>query len=330
MTSPGNVQAFRRSLLRWYCKNRRDLPWRKTRDPYSILVSEVMLQQTQVVTVIPYYHEWLRRFPNFASLASAAEEDVLHAWQGLGYYARARNLRATAKMVRNRHDGKFPTDITSIRELPGLGRYTANAVATFAFDQSVPIVEANSARVLTRLFNLRKPIDSSAGREAVWQDAARLIPKNDARDYNSALIDLGALICTARDPRCRVCPVQKFCDAKSPNTLPIKKSRPRTKRLVETHSLSVKRNKILLEQSKSRWCGMWILPRLQTTSRTKSPIHISVFPFTHHRISLQVFRSDSNAATNRSHRWFSIRSLNSIPIPSPHRRAIAASLGIGC
>src|SRR5213075_3006371 len=135
--------AFRRTVLAWYGKHGRDLPWRRTRDPYAILVSEIMLQQTQVATVIPYYYRWLRRFPNFRSVASATESEVLHAWQGLGYYARARNLHAVAKII-----GKNPDAIGKMRELPGIGRYTANAVATFAYDQPVPIVEANIARLL--------------------------------------------------------------------------------------------------------------------------------------------------------------------------------------
>src|SRR5439155_16761240 len=139
---------FRRALTTWYRKHGRDLPWRRTRDPYAILVSEYMLQQTQVTTVLSYYNKWLRRFPDFATLAHASEASVLHAWQGLGYYARARNLLATAGIVVNRYGGHVPYEIARMRELPGIGRYTANAIATFAFDQSVPIVEVNTARVL--------------------------------------------------------------------------------------------------------------------------------------------------------------------------------------
>src|SRR3712207_1900094 len=144
--------AFRRTLLAWYGKHGRDLPWRHTRDPYAILVSEIMLQQTQVATVLPYYERWLQRFPDFHALAAANESDVLHAWQGLGYYARARNLHAAAKAVVSEHGGKFPEQPS---RLPGVGRYTANAVRTFAFDHSVPVVEANIARLLARLIDLQ-------------------------------------------------------------------------------------------------------------------------------------------------------------------------------
>src|SRR5204862_4869730 len=278
-----NVRAFRRSLLDWYRRYGRDLPWRGTRDPYAILVSEFMLQQTQVSTVIPYYNEWLYRFPDFAALARASENDVLHAWQGLGYYARARNLHATARAVVNRRHGRFPRSVEQIRLFPGIGKYTAHAVASFAFHESVPIVESNTARVFTRLFNFRKPIDSDMGRKRLWQNAAMLVPKANALTYNSALIDLGALVCVPRQPKCGVCPVKKFCRAKNPETLPVRKSRLCPTRLVEKHAFVVRQGKILLQQSSKRWRGMWILPPLQT-SVSGQPLHISTFPFTHHRV----------------------------------------------
>src|SRR6266853_972505 len=159
---------FRRRLLSWYHRHGRDLPWRRTCNPYAILVSEFMLQQTQVGTVLPYYKKWLQRFPNFAALARASEAEALHAWQGLGYYARARNLHSTAKRVVDRQRGRFPQSIEQMQLLPGVGKYTAHALATFAFDQPVAIVEANTSRVLSRFFDLRIPIDSTAGRNALW------------------------------------------------------------------------------------------------------------------------------------------------------------------
>src|SRR5437867_5810945 len=184
---------FRRALTTWYRKHGRDLPWRRTRDPYAILVSEFMLQQTQVATVIPYYHEWFRQFPDFAALNRASENDILRAWQGLGYYARARNLHATARAVVDRFRGRFPRSIEQMQRLPGIGKYTAHAIASFAFDQPVPIIEANTARVLARLFNLQTPIDQTTGRAALWNHAASLVPRSSTRGYNSALIDLCAV-----------------------------------------------------------------------------------------------------------------------------------------
>jgi A/G-specific adenine glycosylase len=315
---------FRRRVLSWYRRRGRDLPWRRTRDPYAILVSEFMLQQTQVATVIPYYHKWLRRFPDFTSLARASENEVLRAWQGLGYYARARNLHATAKAVVNRHGGNFPRGIEQMRQLSGIGKYTAHAVATFAFNQSVPVIEANTGRVLARLFNLRESIDSAAGRKTLWQHAASVLPKSDAATFNSALLDLGALICVARKPKCDVCSVEAFCRAKNPAALPVRKSRPETKRLIETHALIVRSGWILLEQSRHRWRGMWILPRLEPDCLKqrrfqRRPVYESVFPFTHHRITLSVYRRPAPKRIAPGQQWFG--SIEEVAMPSPHRRA---------
>lgn len=323
-----SAPEFRRQLLRWYRKNGRDLPWRRTRDPYAIAVSEVMLQQTQVASVLPYYERWLRKFPTFGKLARASEADVLHAWQGLGYYARARNLHATAKAIVTAHRGRFPKMIDDMRTLPGFGQYTAHAIATFAFGQAVPIVEANSARVLSRLFDLRTPIDSGVGRNKLWEQAALLVPKNNAAAYNSALLDLGALICLPRSPKCAVCPVKRFCAAKNPESLPIKRPRLKTKQLVENHALVMKGDKVALAKSQRRWRGLWILPPLDGLKPSGLPrsIHTSVFPFTNHRITLQIFPVGLRKISHREARWFSRRELESLPIPSPHWRAIKALL----
>jgi A/G-specific adenine glycosylase len=329
VNSSRRIRAFRRSILYWFRRHGRDLPWRKTRDPYSILVSEFMLQQTQVATVIPYYNKWLRRFPNFASVARASQNGVLHAWQGLGYYNRARNLHATAKIMQARYRGVFPSDIAAIRKLPGVGRYTANAVATFAFNQPVPIVEANSSRVLARLFDIRVPIDSAIGREKLWENAAQLVPKRNAARFNSALIDLGALVCLPDKPKCNVCPVKKFCSAKNPEALPINKSKRRTKRLVERHAFVVSNGRVLLEQSSARWRGMWILPPLKLDGLKPSSfraraIHVSTFPFTHHHVTLAVYRRATRNRIGPTQQWF--ESIDHIAMPSPHRRAAQALL----
>jgi A/G-specific adenine glycosylase len=324
MTSPGNIRALRRSLFRWYRRNGRDLPWRETQDAYAILVSEFMLQQTQVATVIPYYDKWLRTFPDFASLARTSENEVLRAWQGLGYYARARNLHAAAKTVMDRHGGNFPREIEQMRQLTGIGKYTAHAVASFAFNQSVPIVEANTARVLARFFNFRESIDSDEGRKKLWQHAASLLPKSNAAIFNSALLDLGALICVARKPKCDVCPVKAFCRARDPAALPVRNSRPETKRLIETHALIVRRGRILLEQSVHRWRGMWILPplvidRLKQPPSQRRPVYQSMFPFTHHRVTLSVYRRAAPKRIAPGQQWFG--SIEEVAMPSPHRRA---------
>jgi A/G-specific adenine glycosylase len=322
MPQTGNglfTASFRGALLRWFQQRGRDLPWRRSRDPYAILVSEIMLQQTTVAAVIPYYKEWLRRFPTLRALARAEESQVLHAWQGLGYYARARNLHRCAQIIR--FGGRLPADVTQLRSLPGLGRYTAHAIAVFAFDQPLPIVEANTARVLARLLNIRDSIDSASGREKLWSASARLVPKSGARDFQSAMMDLGALVCIAGQPRCGICPIQKFCAAPDPQSLPVKRRRPAMISLAESHVFIQWQNKILLQQCRTRWRGMWKLPRI--TSPQDDPIYAARFPFTRHQITLRVFRGKMHRRKS-GERWFPIRQLEKIPIPSPHRRAISS------
>ena len=326
MISPQQIRAFRNRLLTWYEQNGRDLPWRRTRDPYAILVSEVMLQQTQVATVIPYYEKWLRRFPTIAALAAAAEDEVLHAWEGLGYYTRARNLRAAALSVQVHHGGQFPRDPAAIQGLPGVGRYTANAVATFAFGQSVAVVEANISRLLTRLHNIRTPIDSARAQRTLWRRAAELLPPVDSARFNSAMMDLGATVCLGRKPRCQACPVKQFCRARTPELLPIKRARPETIRRTESHLLVVRRNSVLLERCISRWRGMWMLPVLRATSPSTAVIHQSSFPFTHHRVTLKVCRGYLRGAAPVGQRWFNRQQLGAVAIPSPHRRALNSLL----
>jgi len=313
---------FQRALGHWFEKNGRDLPWRRTRDPYSVLVSELMLQQTQVSTVLSYYKEWFRRFPTVRSLARAGESQVLHAWEGLGYYTRARNLHRAAKLIVRKFSGELPNDPVQLQSLPGVGRYTANAVAVFAFNRSRPIVEANTARVLARLFNLRHPIDSAAGRTKLWESAKQIMPARAARKFQAAMMDLGALVCTARNPRCRICPVKKFCRARNPRSLPIKRRRPRTIALTESHAFVSSGDRLLLQKCRGRWRGMWMLPPLRRGQPTDRQIHRSIFSFTHHRITLEIFQARQCKIDRYRQRWFSIGVLNSTPLPSPHRRAI--------
>src|SRR5260370_28198892 len=208
-----------------------------------------------------------------------------------------------------------------MRQLPGIGKRSARAVERFAFDESGPVVEANSARVLARIFNLRTPIDKIAGRELLFNRAHAIVAQPCAERCNSALIALGSLICLPRKPRCRICPVREFCRATNPEILPVRKTRPRTKLLTESHAFVVSRNKILLERSDGRWRRMRILPPLKTRSTINGPIYRSVFPFTHHQVVLNVYRRRPRK-TNKLQRWIKIASLGSIPVPSPHRRAI--------
>ena len=278
--------------------------------------------------MIPYYNRWLRRFPTIRSLARATESDVLHAWQGLGYYTRARNLHRCAKFIVENFSGRFPSDPTELKSLPGIGRYTASAIAVFAFDLPFPLVEANTGRVLARVFNIHHPIDSSSGRRKLWEASSKLVLKERTRDFQNAMMDLGSLICTVRNPRCPVCPVRNFCRARDPASLPRKRKRAAIVPLTESHCLYTSGDALLLEQSRGRWHGMWILPRLTfdglkpSSSRRRRSIYTSVFPFTNHRVTLRVYRQRAHHVDPGIQRWFRKEDLNATPIPSPHRRAI--------
>jgi A/G-specific adenine glycosylase len=208
MRSAARGPAFRRRLLAWYTRHARTLPWRGERSPYAVLVSELMLQQTQVARVLEYYPRFLARYPTLEDLAAASDDAVRESWDGLGYYARARNLHATARRVVAELGGVLPRAPEELRQLPGIGRYTAGAVASLAFGARVPAVDTNAARVLARVFALRT---RTARARRVWTIAAGLVAPGRPEDLNQALMDLGATVCIARRPRCRACPVRRIC-----------------------------------------------------------------------------------------------------------------------
>ncbi len=212
MPSDANVLSFRLRLLRWFDRNGRDLPWRRTRDPYPVLVAEFMLQQTQAPRVVRYYHRFLRRYPSLQALARARPPAVREAWDGLGYYARARNLHRLAQEIVKAGGGRIPADPTELARLPGIGPYTAAAVATFAFERRIVPVDTNIARVLYRAFGIPRQTTAHA-RRRVAHLAQRLLPRNGRRAWalNQAMMDLGALICTAPKPKCPTCPVRREC-----------------------------------------------------------------------------------------------------------------------
>jgi len=305
----------------------RDLPWRTPapRDPYTVLVSELMLQQTQVGTVIDYYLRWMERFPDAATLAAAPESEVLHAWQGLGYYSRARNLHAAAQAITQKHSGVFPHDLEQIRALPGVGPYTAAAVATFAFDQPTPPVDGNIIRVTARLLDYDKPTDTAAGLNHIrataqlWQPSAE---EGGAGMLNEALMELGALVCTPRSPRCSLCPVRLFCQAQEPELLPIKRPRPKTIEIEEHCGWIVHEGQVLLEQQTGkRWRGLWRLPLL-TEPHSGVPLTAMHYPFTHHRVSLSVFPATTPLFLAENQRWVAFAQVDAIPMTAPHRRAL--------
>ncbi len=206
------------SILNWWDKSHADLPWRSSRDPYAIWVAEVMLQQTQITTVIPYYQRWMLRFPSIWELAMASLDDVLKSWEGLGYYSRARNLHAAARIILDKFDGRVPNQLSDLISLPGIGRYTAGAIASIAFDQPLPVLDGNIMRVFARLIDLDDDIRKTTTKNTMWELADRLVPEHRPGDYNQALMELGQRLCTVKSPQCSLCPLKDICLAKTRGT----------------------------------------------------------------------------------------------------------------
>jgi A/G-specific adenine glycosylase len=252
-----NSAALRQSLLSWFDENKRDLPWRKSQNPYRVWLSEIMLQQTRVAAAVVYYEKFLRRFPTVHHLARARESSVLAAWSGLGYYRRARMLHAAAKQIVKEHAGNFPTTAARLQLLPGIGRYTAAAIASIAFGEAVAVVDGNVERVLQRMTG------KNLSREATWQSAEELLDPSRPGDFNQAMMELGAVICLPRQPRCLLCPVHKFCSTRGEHPRP--KPSPRQQKRDIHYSLAMKGNRVLLAQrppDASLMAGMWELPSI--------------------------------------------------------------------
>jgi A/G-specific adenine glycosylase len=301
---------LQRPLLDWFTANRRDLPWRRTRDPYAVWISEAMLQQTRVEVVVPYYERFLARLPDVRALAEAAEEEVLALWSGLGYYRRARSLRAAARRLVDDHGGVFPRTRSELLELPGVGPYTAGAILSIAFGLSEPLVDGNVARVLSRLFGLREPVGSGASTRRLWALADDLVPARGAGDWNQALMELGATVCTSASPVCSACPLRASCVAlreDAVSELPRRVAR-RAPVDVQLEVLVVRRGRAVLlvrRPERGRMAGLWELPTrevvdeggegaglwpgahvvLAQRGETLRPVKHSI---THHRIRAEV------------------------------------------
>jgi A/G-specific adenine glycosylase len=264
-------RSVRHKLLTWFHKHKRALPWRESRDPYRVWISEIMLQQTQVATVIPYFERFLRRFPTVQALAKADEADVLRLWEGLGYYRRARQLHAAARTIVSDHRGVFPEDFAAILGLPGIGRYTAGAVASIAFDQPVPIVEANTTRLFSRLLLFRGGPSSPTGQQLLWRFAREILPESGASDINQALMELGSLVCTPRNPNCPECPLLSLCPTNARQLqaqIPAAKQ-PKRYESVQEIAVAIRKGPhvlLRLRPSGERWAGLWDFPRFPATT----------------------------------------------------------------
>jgi len=346
---------FSIDLLKWYDVHHRVLPWRVTSvegtptypDPYHVLVSELMLQQTQVATVIPYFHRFLERFPTIESLAGAPEQDVLRLWQGLGYYSRARNLQKTARKVVTDFGGRLPRSVNQLLTLPGVGKYTAGAIASLAFGVSAPILDGNVARVLCRLDKIQTDPRDRATQDLLWARAAQILPTRRVGDFNSALMELGATLCTPRNPQCLICPVRRYCTARHAglqDQIPLpRKSRPTPliERWVVCVGSSTAPARWLIEQRPptGRWAGMWQFLTFEPTSHAPDDTHVqSLLPLkvksiqpvgqishalTHRRYRFTVFRATTRAmpdvtTPDRLRTWVDLTELDKHPLPRPH------------
>ena len=243
----------------------RDLPWRRRWTPYRILVAEVMLQQTQVDRVVDYFTRWMRRLPSMRALAEAPLAAVLKQWEGLGYYTRARNLHRAARIIVEKHGGRVPRDLETLQELPGIGRYTAGAILSVAYNMSVPVLDGNVARVLCRVFAVRRDPSKSATRTLLWALAGALIPDGEARDFNQALMEHGALVCTPAGPKCASCPVRPLCAAYAKGLqekLPVKIQRPKTVKHDIGVAVICERGRYLIQQRPdgALLAGLWEFP----------------------------------------------------------------------
>ena len=344
------IQPFRRALIGWYLANKRDLPWRNTTDPYHIWVSEVMLQQTQVTTVVPYYYKFLKQFKDLKSLSGASSQKVLKAWEGLGYYARARNLHRAAGIVLKEHSGMVPDGWKEFRRLPGVGDYIAAAVLSLAFGKPYPVVDGNVKRVLARLMAIRDPVNRPSSVKKFQQVAEPLLDPKRPGTFNQAMMELGAVVCKPHQPLCGSCPVQKFCNAYRADEVfnyPVKLKKPATPQYRIAVGVVFKQGRVLITRRKSAGLlgGLWEFPggkiqkgenpeaacireiKEEVNLVIKIDSHLSRVrhAYTHFKIIMDVFCCSYVSGRVRlkgpvDHRWITIAKLDSFPFPKANHK----------
>ncbi len=351
--SRSRAKRLRERFLAWYDEHRRDLPWRHSRDPYAIWISETMLQQTRVETVIPYYERFLTRFPDVQTLADASQDDVYAHWAGLGYYSRARNLHAAARNIVDDFDGSLPDETDALQTLPGVGRYTAGAVASIAFDRPAAIVDGNVKRVLARLLGIREDVGDKQVAARIWEEAGRLADGQRPGDLNQALMELGATVCTPRAPKCMACPFFKTCDARragDAEALPKKEAKTRVQAVRGVAVWLSRRGRVLAVKREAGGLlgGLWELPggdldpgekpedgaqrllaerlslEVSGLRRAGTVKHV----FTHRELSLHVLCAEAEPGRVRrfglaAHRWLSPAGLRALPTATVTRKALA-------
>jgi A/G-specific adenine glycosylase len=321
-------QPFRDALVAWFRKNGRDYPWRRTRDPYAVLVSEVMLQQTQIATVLGkgYYTRFLDAFPDAETLAMADDDSLLKAWEGLGYYRRARMLRDTARALVEKHGGRFPKELADLLELPGVGRYTAGALRAFAFAKPAVLVDGNVSRVISRLTDFSEPVDEPAGIRRIWEWAETLADDRHPREYHSALMELGQTVCRTGTPDCLSCPVARFCATRRPELLPVKKRKTVLTEVTE-HALWLRdgTGRLLLHQEAGkRRTGLWKLPLRDAGELAAMPLLAEHrYGITRYRVTLRVHQGDASVSVPvEGDTWIDSREIPGLAMAAPFRKVV--------
>ena len=348
------IQSLRKLLINWYVADHRDLPWRKTTNPYCIWVSEVMLQQTQVATVLPYYRRFLRRFTSLERLARADVQDVLKVWEGLGYYARARNLHQAAGFILNHHRGVIPDGWEDFRKLPGVGDYIAAAVLSIAFDKPYAVVDGNVKRVLARLLLVEAPVNNSTSIKIFKEAADRLLAPRDPGTFNQALMELGAMVCKPQQPLCSACPIQGLCKAYKTGQVdeyPKKLKKPPTPQFNIAVGVVFKNNSVLITRRKPDGLlgGLWEFPggKIQNDEKAKAACireikeetNLSVgvdshlgrikHAYTHFKIIMDVFCCSYLSGKVKlngpvDHRWIKLENLDDYPFPKANHKFFPA------
>lgn len=333
MTMPSlTPKQFQEHLLTWQRHHgRHDLPWQQNPSPYRVLVSEVMLQQTQVVTVIPYFERWMASFPTIEALANATEDAVMNHWQGLGYYSRARNLRKAALYIQDTWNGEFPADVNALQNIPGVGRYTAGAIAAFAFNTYGPIVDGNVKRLFCRYFGIEGVPGTSAVDKQLWSTAEAYTPTHNNRQYAQGLLDMGATLCKPKNPTCDACSFTTTCKAYQTNRVS-ELPTPKPKKVTPTkpgHFLWLESDgKLLLEKRADDgiWGALWCLPQIYLEPEQLGE-HIKLkgafkHTFTHYKLDGKVWQIDKLGVENPQQQWIPLHQLDDVGLPKPIRTFI--------
>lgn len=324
------TSAFSLLIQNWYIENHRDLPWRNTDSPYFIWLSEVILQQTRVVQGLDYYHKFTRLFPTVHDLANASEQEILNTWQGLGYYSRARNLHKTAKHVDQQYNGVFPDSYKELLSLPGVGPYTAAAIASFAYNLPHAVVDGNVFRVLSRVFSVDTPIDSTKGKKEFSELADNLLDKTHPGRHNQAIMELGALVCSPKSPDCSSCPVEEICSARASGNqenFPVKEKKTKVRNRYFHFLLIEEKNKLVIQQRKGKdiWENMYQLPLIETPSSElniekssfSEPVASYSHQLSHQKIHALFYKTPEipKEVDVSLCRWIEKEELNDLPLP---------------